>query len=383
MFLILLRFYHMRKQFTFLLLLLSYSLSAQNLIPNPGFEQHDESRVFEWMQPAMPYYHFQYAYDSLSVPHSGTCLNGICLRDNDENEYLQIELKETLKKDQHYYLCMYVRLPHVQEDRMAHIDWYFSEQPGSAREIQAYLWLTPQVQFDLPKDANKDQWMLLERTYIADGTERFLKVGHFVSEKELVAYRKQQEELNANYARLKAKAGNKKSRKGEEQFRKEINQLSNKRKQFIKNAGRAQILFDDFCLSPIKEDGSSDCSNGEPLTEVGTTMEIKNIFFETAKAELLEPSFEELDHLTQLLNEKEGMEIQINGHTDNQGNDALNQKLSEERAKAVVAYLVSKGIAEGRLTYKGYGSTVPVADNHTEEGRIKNRRVEFTIKKNK
>src|SRR4051812_11622530 len=82
------------KHLTFLFLFLQYFLSAQNLIPNPGFEQHDEFKVFEWMQPAIPYYHFQYTYDSLSVPHGGTCLNGICLRDNDENEYLQIELKE-------------------------------------------------------------------------------------------------------------------------------------------------------------------------------------------------------------------------------------------------------------------------------------------------
>jgi outer membrane protein OmpA-like peptidoglycan-associated protein len=381
MFLIRLRSYRMRKQFTFLFFLLQYFSSAQNLIPNPGFEQHDENRVFEWIQPAIPYYHFQYTYDSLSVPHSGTCLNGICLRENEDNEYLQVELKETLKKDQHYYLSMYVRLPHVWESKMTHVDWYFSQKEGSAKDIQAYLLLKPQVQFDLPEDASTVEWMLLEKTYIADGTERFLKVGHFPSEKEMEIYAKQKEELDTEYAKLKARANENRGKKGEENFRKEINELSNKRKLLGRSKVRTQFLFDDFCLSPIKEDSSSDCREGKLLAEVGATIEIKNIFFETGKAELLGRSFEELDRLTTLLNENSGMEIQINGHTDNQGNDGLNQQLSSDRAKAVMEYLMLKGISEERLTYKGYGSAVPIADNRTEEGRIKNRRVEFTIKK--
>jgi outer membrane protein OmpA-like peptidoglycan-associated protein len=73
------------------------------------------------------------------------------------------------------------------------------------------------------------------------------------------------------------------------------------------------------------------------------------------------------------------MKIRINGYTDNIGSDADNLTLSENRAKAVVDYLVSKGVDNKRLTSKGFGETQPVADNSTEEGRALNRRTEFIV----
>lgn len=70
---------------------------------------------------------------------------------------------------------------------------------------------------------------------------------------------------------------------------------------------------------------------------------------------------------------------EISGHTDNVGSYRANQRLSEARAKSVVDYLVNQGIDSGRLEYKGYSFTQPVADNNTEEGRAQNRRVEFKV----
>jgi outer membrane protein OmpA-like peptidoglycan-associated protein len=75
------------------------------------------------------------------------------------------------------------------------------------------------------------------------------------------------------------------------------------------------------------------------------------------------------------------MEVEIEGHSDNVGNDAANKKLSNDRAKAVRDYLVSKEISTKRLKTIGYGKTKPLASNDTEEGRQQNRRVEFTILK--
>ena len=72
--------------------------------------------------------------------------------------------------------------------------------------------------------------------------------------------------------------------------------------------------------------------------------------------------------------------ISVEGHTDNVGNAAANKKLSEQRAKAVLDYLVGRGVDKKRLKSVGYGLTKPVADNKTEEGRSKNRRVELVIK---
>ena len=115
--------------------------------------------------------------------------------------------------------------------------------------------------------------------------------------------------------------------------------------------------------------------------EVGTTVRLNNIFFEYAKATLMEDSFTELKKVIKLMQENEAMEIKISGHTDSVGSDASNQQLSESRAKAVMDYLAENGIAAERITSEGLGETQPVADNDTEEGKQLNRRVEFTIVK--
>lgn len=116
-----------------------------------------------------------------------------------------------------------------------------------------------------------------------------------------------------------------------------------------------------------------------PELEVGESVTLKNVFFQTGKSALLEVSIVELDKLVEMMQKNKTMRIELGGHTDNVGNEAANQKLSEQRAKAVYDYLVKQGVAADRLTYKGYGQTKPVADNSTAEGRRENRRTEFTI----
>ena len=113
-------------------------------------------------------------------------------------------------------------------------------------------------------------------------------------------------------------------------------------------------------------------------TDVGTVVTLKNVFFDFDKTELKPESFVELDKLVSYL-QQNSLRIEIGGHTDNQGSDEYNDRLSENRAKAVYDYLVQKGIPANRLQYKGYGMRVPVADNSTEEGRAANRRTEFKI----
>jgi len=113
--------------------------------------------------------------------------------------------------------------------------------------------------------------------------------------------------------------------------------------------------------------------------EVGTKIVLNNIFFDVAKSNLRPESYAELGLLLKLLNDIPTLKIEISGHTDNQGAAAYNQKLSESRAKAVVDYLIGKGIEVTRLTFKGYGFTQPIATNSTEEGRQMNRRTEFKV----
>jgi len=103
--------------------------------------------------------------------------------------------------------------------------------------------------------------------------------------------------------------------------------------------------------------------------------------FEFDKSALLPESYPVLDKSVKLLNDRPTVNVEIQGYTDYVGTDAYNQELSVERAQVVKTYLVSKGIAENRLTVVGYGKNNPVGDNKTEEGRAMNRRIVFKILK--
>ncbi len=115
--------------------------------------------------------------------------------------------------------------------------------------------------------------------------------------------------------------------------------------------------------------------------QVGETVRLNNIFFDFGKSTLRAESFPELNRIVSLMSLNPALEIEIAGHTDNTGADNFNLQLSDERAKAVKAYIISKGISETRISAKGYGKTKPVAGNDTEAGKQLNRRVEFTIQK--
>lgn len=111
-------------------------------------------------------------------------------------------------------------------------------------------------------------------------------------------------------------------------------------------------------------------------------MRLNNVFFDFDKWDLRPESFIELNRVVQLLNENPAIEIEMSAHTDSFGADDYNFKLSDNRARSVMEYILSKGIAPSRINSKGYGETKPVALNDTPENRQLNRRVEFTIIKN-
>ena len=115
------------------------------------------------------------------------------------------------------------------------------------------------------------------------------------------------------------------------------------------------------------------------VPEVGQKVKLKNIYFDLDKCELLPRSHIELQKLYKLLENNDGMTIEVHGHTDIQGTDDYNIKLSISRATAVKEYLIFSGINENRISIKGFGSTQPIAENTSESGRQLNRRVEFLI----
>ncbi len=104
-----------------------------------------------------------------------------------------------------------------------------------------------------------------------------------------------------------------------------------------------------------------------------------SIEFETGSANIKTASYKLLDEIFESAVVAEGLKIGVYGHTDNSGSDAVNIPLSEKRAEAVKAYLLKKGLSNNRVEAKGYGSAKPIADNNTNEGKSKNRRVEIVL----
>lgn len=133
---------------------------------------------------------------------------------------------------------------------------------------------------------------------------------------------------------------------------------------FDYRSGEFDPLVLDVYLKPI--------TKKEPIV-------LSNIFFESGKYDLKEKSFIELDRFVELLKEHSGLRLEISGHTDNVGSESANKTLSLNRAKSVYAYLLTKGLSSKRFTYKGYGSIHSIGDNSNEEGRAKNRRIEFKL----
>jgi len=104
------------------------------------------------------------------------------------------------------------------------------------------------------------------------------------------------------------------------------------------------------------------------------------VVFKSGSAVLLPQGKKVLDTVVLYLNKNTGVDITVDGHTDNSGNDKINNKLSLKRANAAKAYIVSKGIADARMTTAGFGSKQPIESNKTAAGRKKNRRIEIKIK---
>ena len=115
--------------------------------------------------------------------------------------------------------------------------------------------------------------------------------------------------------------------------------------------------------------------------ETGAIVRLNNIFFDTGKSELRPESAPELDRMVTTMNENPKLVIELGGHTDNVGGSELNQKLSQDRADSVREYFVGKGIEPDRVASKGFGENKPMGTNDTDEGRQRNRRVEFLIVK--
>jgi len=179
---------------------------------------------------------------------------------------------------------------------------------------------------------------------------------------ELAAAKQAQMKAEAEAAAMKAKAEADALKAKEEVARAEA-----ERAQKAAAALRAQLL-DQFNRILETRD-----------TPRGLVVNMGDVLFDFGKYELRPEAREKLAKLSGIILAHPGLDLAVEGHTDNVGSDEVNQKLSDKRAETVRAYLLQQGLADGNVTSRGFGKTTPVADNSTPEGRQKNRRVEIVV----
>jgi len=157
--------------------------------------------------------------------------------------------------------------------------------------------------------------------------------------------------------------------------------LLNKGVSYLLSVEKASLKFDFGKFDVPKDAGRLTM---EENLEIKVVTEYKNsyklnIHFAPNKAELYDSAKVEVDKLYDKLVKNPSMRIEVAGHTDNVGDDALNLHVSQKRCAAIKEYLLQKGIAEKRIIAKGYGESTPIADNATEAGRKQNRRIEIRM----
>ena len=166
-------------------------------------------------------------------------------------------------------------------------------------------------------------------------------------------------------------------------------QLGSERERLesLHNESKRALAEKDYMLNKQKEEAEKklDALRSKTISVYkdarGTILSMSDILFETAKADLKPELKENLAEIAGILkNLLTDATVIVEGHTDNVGKADANLKLSQQRAGEVVKYLTSRGVDKKRLASKGYGASKPVADNGTDEGKAKNRRVELVIK---
>jgi len=152
-------------------------------------------------------------------------------------------------------------------------------------------------------------------------------------------------------------------------------------KDYAFNVHRKGYLFysENYNMSDVSSDSTYTADIPLQPIEANAHIILKNVFFDTKKTTLKPESITELDNVVRLMNENPNMKILISGYTDNVGKPEDNLALSKGRAVGVINYLISKGINNNRLSFKGFGETNPVGDNSTEQGRALNRRTELSV----
>jgi len=348
------------------MLIVSIATYCQNLIPNPSFEAfencpvqlgnfHDD--VMYWRAPTMGSTdYFNNCSTVMGTPKNfngeqvadfGQAYAGLYLyAPDDYREYMQVELTEPLKEGVPYEFSFFVSLAERSDFAIKDFGVLFSSRPieVKSRRVLSKMHLYRDTQnsyhfleikySEFYKD--KKDWVKVQTAFVAKGTERYVALGNF---------------------RNNAKTRNLITRRNAKQG--------------------AYYYIDKVALFTPPTEGLPEAKAKDiPLDQ---PMVFEHVHFPFDEYSLHNDAKTELQSLFKYLESDAALVLQISGHTDDRGSEAYNKRLSASRCKAVMAYLVNLGLDADRVDWQAFGGTKPIADNTSESGRQKNRRVEFMI----
>lgn len=336
----------------------SQTITDKNIVPNGSFENYrkkanDLKKAIPWKPVGSIDYYFAPLSNDTSRckgAKTGECYIGFRFQKS-HKEFIEVKLSETLKRGNNYQFECYLRLAFWSNAVLKSFGVYISKGGMKNVTFPEKESVLDTVNIKTGLDGGYC-WLRFKGIYRASGGEKYVTIGNFSSD------------LKADMLKINLLPG----------FKEAYYFLDDISLKWIKPKDEARIVYVDS----VKYEKDSvlqvkkDVKTGEKIT--------LKVSFQQGKSFILAESFAELNKLAQYLFRNPRIEIRIDGHSDNSGSKGKNQKLSEERARAVFEYLITHGV-QNKMFYKGYGSTVPIADNDTEEGRAKNRRVEFEIVK--
>ncbi|WKB82665.1 OmpA family protein [Cellulophaga lytica] len=356
--------------------------SAQNLVKNSSFEDYKHcpedigkfsGNVLDWsaLQGTTDYLNSCSRtvgflnHNGKQIARSGFAYAGIFTYSNkDYREYIQGSLSEKLEKDKKYIVTFYVSLADYATLAISDFSIVFSNKPiaGSAITNSKKTLVTHKtlskinglvydhyMQPDPIFYKSKQIWMQVYIPFTAKGYETNFTIGNFAS--------------NSRTQKMK------------------VSEVNEKDFSYY-YIDDVSVEAKDRELPPLYAETVPQKADATPKIERNKVYTFKNVLFEFNKADLLTASEEEINVLATILRNNNKLSIEIYGHTDAVGSKERNLELSNQRAKAVASYLIDSGIDENRVKWIGYGSSKPIADNTTEEGRTQNRRVEFKMLEN-
>jgi len=333
----------------------------KNLAPNGSFENFRRKsgsirQAIPWQDKGtIDFYQNPLTNDTTAQKgaYSGYCYAGFRFQKR-YKEFLQVKLAEPLHRGTTYEFTMQIRLAFWSNAVLRSFGVLFSK---GGYNKQADVIKSNLIDTVCKKGGLSDgfKWFTIKGTYRADGGEKYMTIGNFAPE-----IRKDMVRMNI------FKLGFKESY----YFVDDIKLVKAKQ---VEEKVEVVIVGPDY--RAMAEDSTLQVNKD---IQVGEKVSLNNIFFENGRYYLLPESFAELNKLSRYLMKNPGIEIRINGHSDNSGLKFKNQKISELRAREVFEYLIKKGV-QNKMYFKGFGSEYPIATNSTDIGRAQNRRVEFEI----